>query len=275
MPERGHFHFPYLRTAANHVCASCYTRMNITPNPSASKCFFIIFTVQRRVTHGVLCVCLQLPFQSTKPQRSSWTSTQPAFLSLAATWFSCSSSSSFFLRSFRRYSSGSIPASRSSDMAFSNRCNVRALCTFRAVMYNVNSLKPISLQVSTSQIFLTSLVLSTWGKKTKPDIFSRSSILTSNSLSWWLKPMGLFGTTKAPSTKGSVEVLLRLARITLYRWDGTATSSFPITCQKEKFMLQISWEGGEGDKDVTLILLLLKWDLAHNYTSKSCAMLSH
>lgn len=177
---------------------------------------------------------------------SSRTGTQPAFPSLAATCFSCSSSS-FFLWSFRRYSSGSIPASLNSDMAFSNRCNVRALCTFRAVMYNVNSLKPISLQVSTSQIFWTSLVLSTWGKKTKPDIFSRSSIFTWNSVSRWLKPMGLFGTTKAPSTKGSVDVLLRLARITLYRWDGTATSSFPITCQKEK-LLQIQILSVEGRK---------------------------
>lgn len=215
MPERGHFHFPHLSTAANHVCASCYMRMNVIPNPSASKCFFIVFVIQKRIIHTAPVFAFALaPLQSTKPQTSPWTRTQPAFPSLAAACFSCSSSS-FFLWSFRRYSSGSIPASLNSDMAFSNRCNVRALCTFRAVMYNVNSLKPISLQVSTSQIFLTSVVLSTWGKKTKPDIFSRSSIFTWNSVSWWLKPMGSFGTTKAPSTKGSVDFLLRLARITL------------------------------------------------------------
>lgn len=232
-PERDHLHFPYLSSAANRVFSSHHLRTSIIPNPSASKYFFIVFTAQKKGWFKKP-LSSRLPSAPLSKTPNNFLKTQPALPSLAATVFSCSSSSSFFLYSFRRYSSGSIPASCSSAMALSSRRRLRALCTFRAVMYRVNSLKPSSLHVSTSQIFLTSLLLSTWGKKTKPDIFSRSSTLTWKSVSWWLKPMGSFGTTKAPRTRGSEDVLLLLARITLYRWDGTATSSFPITCQRKR-----------------------------------------
>lgn len=67
-PERGHLHFPYLSSAANHVFASCNTRTSIIPNPLASKYFFIVFTIQKKMIQEALVFVLAFssPFQKPK-----------------------------------------------------------------------------------------------------------------------------------------------------------------------------------------------------------------
>lgn len=113
-----------------------------------------------------------------------------------------------------KYSSGEIPASLSSAMIFSSFAKDLTPFTLRPVMYNVKRSKSMSSQESSRQRFFTLQLLSSLGKKVRPDILSSSVRLTWYSFSWCLKLIGTFGTTKAPRASTSDEWSL-LTRITL------------------------------------------------------------